>query len=59
MIPNDPFILLSFVNTKLRDFYKDLDTFCDTEDVNINEIIEKLDSVGFIYDSEKNQFINK
>ena len=59
MLPNDPFILFSYVNTKLRDFYKDLDTFCDMEDVNINDIIEKLDSVGFIYDSEKNQFIGK
>ena len=59
MIPNDPFILLSFVNTKLRDFYKDLDTFCDMENVNINEIVEKLDSAGFIYNREKNQFIGK
>ncbi len=59
MIPNDPFILLSFVNTKLRDFYKDLDTFCDMEDVNINEIVEKLDSAGFVYNREKNQFIGK
>ena len=59
MIPNDPFILLSFVNTKLRDFYKDLDTFCDIEDVNINEIVEKLDSAGFVYNREKNQFIGK
>ena len=59
MIPNDPFILLSFVNTKLRDFYKDLDTFCDMENVNINEIVEKLDSAGFVYNHEKNQFIGK
>ena len=59
MIPNDPFILLSFVNTKLRDFYKDLDTFCDMEDVSINEIVEKLDSAGFVYNREKNQFIGK
>lgn len=59
MIPNDPFILLSFVNTKLRDFYKDLDTFCDMENVNINEIVEKLDSAGFVYNREKNQFIGK
>ncbi len=59
MIPNDPFILLSYVNTKLRDFYKDLPHFCEMEDVSISEITEKLSSVGFVYDSEKNQFINK
>ena len=29
MIPNDPAILLSFVNTKLRDFYSNLDDMCD------------------------------
>ena len=28
MIPNDPAILLSFVNTKLRDFYSNLDDMC-------------------------------
>ena len=28
-IPNDPMILLSFVNTKLRDFYPSLDKMCD------------------------------
>ena len=59
MIPNDPFILLSFVNTKLRDFYKDLSHFCEMEEVNKTEIEEKLSSVGFVYDSEKNQFINE
>ena len=25
MIPKDPFMLLSYVNTQLRDFYPDLD----------------------------------
>ena len=27
-LPKDPMILLSVVNTKLRDFYADLDTLC-------------------------------
>ena len=57
MIPNDPFILLSFVNTKLRDFYKYLSHFCEMEDADITEIKEKLSAIGYVYDSEKNQFI--
>lgn len=28
MIPKDPFMLLSYVNTQLRDFYPDLDQMC-------------------------------
>ena len=41
MIPNDPAILLSFVNTKLRDFYSNLDDMCD--DMEHEYIIEELD----------------
>ena len=29
MIPEDPAILLSFVNMKMRDFYKSLDELCE------------------------------
>ena len=29
MIPEDPVMLLSYVNMKLRDFYPSLDAFCD------------------------------
>ena len=32
MIPKDPFMLLSYVNTQLRDFYPDLDQMCQALD---------------------------
>ncbi len=54
--PNDPFMLMSIVNTKLRDFYPSLDEFCKVEDVDKNELIEKLKAVGFEYDENLNKF---
>jgi len=56
MLPNDPAMLLSFVNMKLRDQYSSLDALCDDLDVSKEEIIEKLKSIDYIYDNEKNQF---
>ena len=55
----DPNILLSVINTKLRDFYDSLDSFCDDLDYDINEINDILNSIGYYYDSIKNQFILK
>lgn len=57
MIPNDPAILLSFVNTKLRDFYATLDDLCDDLDINSEDLKAKLNSIGYIYDEGKNRFI--
>lgn len=56
MLPNDPFILLSVINTKLRDFYKNLDLLCDDLDENKDEIIKKLNSAGFFYNEDTNRF---
>lgn len=56
MLPNDPVMLLSFINMKLRDQYSSLDALCDDLDVSQEEIIEKLKSIDYIYDNEKNQF---
>ena len=56
MIPEDPFILLSFVNMKLRDEYDSLDALADGLDVDVNDIKSRLDSVGFKYDVSQNQF---
>ncbi|MGN0377884.1 MAG: DUF4250 domain-containing protein [Suilimivivens sp.] len=57
MIPQDPVMLLSYVNLKLRDFYGSLDTMCDDMDVSRHDIEEKLKTIGYFYDSERNQFI--
>lgn len=56
MIPQDPFILMSYLNTKLRDFYPNLACMCQELNLNQKEIEEKLRSVDFIYDPETNQF---
>ena len=57
MLPLDPIVLLSVVNTRLRDSYADLQDLCAAEDVKEQNIIEILASVGFRYDPETNQFI--
>ena len=43
----DGIILCSFINTMLRDGYKSLDAFCDANEADKNEIIEKLTAAGF------------
>jgi len=55
-LPKDPFILLSYVNTQLRDNYPDLDEFCAAQDVNREELEVLLASVGFTYDPFGNRF---
>lgn len=57
MLPKDPTMLLSYVNLKLRDFYKDLQSLCDDLDVSEGEITDKLASIDYHYDKEKNQFV--
>lgn len=56
MIPNDPNMLLSFVNMKLRDLYSSLDDLCDDLNVSKNEIEEKLKGIDYVYNSELNKF---
>ena len=41
-LPKDPILLLSVVNTKLRDYYPSLDALCDDMDVSREELEEKL-----------------
>lgn len=55
-LPNDPMILFSFVNMKLRDCYSSLDELCVDMNVDKEELIRKLASFGFEYDSENNKF---
>ena len=56
MQPNDPIMLLSFVNMKLRDQYTSLDALCEDMDASKEEIIAKLAEVGYEYDKETNRF---
>ena len=59
MLPSDNYMLLSFINMKLRDFYKSLDDLCEDLDESIDEITSRLESIGYIYDSNSNKFIEK
>lgn len=56
-LPNDPSMLFSYVNLKLRDFYPDLDEMCADLDVDRLAIEEKLSKIGYVYSREKNQFV--
>ena len=53
---NDPYILLSFINTKLRDNYSNLDLLCDDLDLQKEEIINRLYNIGYYYNEELNTF---
>lgn len=55
-LPNDPFMLLSVVNTKLRDCYSSLDALCDDMGEDKEKIISTLSSLGFEYIEELNSF---
>ena len=55
-IPNDPVMLYSFLNTKLRDMYASFDALCEDMDLDKEAILAKLAAMDFIYDEEKNQF---
>jgi hypothetical protein len=56
MLPKDPFILLSYVNTKLRDRDADLEHFCVREAADKAELCRRLADAGFSYDAGSNQF---
>ena len=57
MLPQDPMILLSYVNTKLRDDYPSLDALCDDLDADKEELLRKLEAVNYTYSAEQNRFV--
>ncbi len=56
-LPNDPIMLLSVVNLKLRDFYKNLDALCEDLDADKADLCAKLKAAGYEYDARRNQFV--
>jgi len=56
-LPKDEVILLSYVNTKLRDFYPSLEEFCKEVGVDRGYIIEKLGKIDYVYDEGLNKFV--
>ena len=57
MLPKDPHILLSVVNTKLRDEYPSLSELCAALDADEEEVTAALSAVGYTYDRLQNRFI--
>jgi len=55
-IPKDPFILLSYINTQLRDNYKNLADLCDKLEIEEEELKDKLGFIHYEYIPELNQF---
>lgn len=56
-LPNDPIMLCSVINLKLRDFYSGLDALCEDLDVNKEELLEQLSLAGYSYDEKHNCFL--
>ena len=56
-IPKDPIILLSFINTKLRDEYNSLDELCSALGADKSELTKKLAGVNYFYEEARNQFV--
>lgn len=57
MVPKDPMMLLSYVNTQLRDRYPSLQEFCAAEGAEAETIREKLSQIDYAYDAELNKFV--
>lgn len=57
MIPKDPMMLLSYVNTQLRDFYSSLDALAEGLELDKNELEEKLRAIDYEYDAALNKFV--
>lgn len=56
-IPKDPVILLSYLNTRLRDVYPNLDALCEDLSLPRDRITQKIAAIGYTYDSDRNQFV--
>ncbi len=56
-LPNDNMMLLSVINTKLRDYYKNLDELCDDLGADKSEITEKLKGIDYEYNEDLNRFV--
>lgn len=57
MLPQDPVILLSYVNTKLRDEYPSLDALCDDLEADRRALEDTLSDLGYTYYEDLNKFV--
>lgn len=57
VLPKDPVILLSYINTQLRDFYPSLDELCISLNVDKQTLCNTLAQIDYYYDETSNQFV--
>jgi len=55
-LPQDPAMLLSFINMKLRDEYPTLDELCKAQGINRQKLETELSQAGFKYNEQNNKF---
>ena len=56
-LPKDPVILLSYINTQLRDHYSSFEELCKSLSVDFNSITATLSNIDYCYDPNLNQFV--
>lgn len=57
MLPDDPNILLSYINTKLRDEYASLPLLCEDLQLDQAALEAKLGAIDYIYREDVNRFV--
>ena len=55
-IPKDPYMLLSYINTKLRDEYHNLEDLCKSMNIDQNSLEAELSGIDYFYARELNRF---
>ena len=55
-IPQDPEMLYSMINMKLRDSYDSFSSLCEDEDIDEQLVESTLNKAGYFYNKEINQF---
>lgn len=55
-LPSDPAMILSVVNTMLRDEYESFDELCAAEGADAQQLSEALAALGYTYDPRQNRF---
>lgn len=56
-LPKDPVMLLSVVNTQLRDNYPNLDELAKAYMTDKQDILNRLKNINYDYDESLNRFI--
>lgn len=58
-LPNDPAMLFSVLNTKLRDVYPSLAEFCEDNDLETDDLLHRLEENGLVYDASSNRVVRR